>query len=101
MTFLGVGSVLMRILGRMGWGFGRILGVGGSCLATLDLIWGMAPKFVYGMMFGVGLNLSRHIFWNCLSLPVLRTLLWRTIWSFLVPPISGILTFSEQLMIGR
>jgi hypothetical protein len=95
LTVLEVGGVLMKFMGHMGWAFGRILGgVGESCLATR----GIAPKFVSSMMFGVGLNLSSHLFRTCLTLPVLRTLLWRTIWSFLVPPISGILTFSKQLM---
>ena len=45
-------------MGRVGWDFGRILGrVRESYLATLDLRWGMAPKFVFGMMFVVGLRL--------------------------------------------
>jgi len=69
MAMLGVGGVLMRFMGRMGWGSGRILeGVGGSCLTTLDLRWGMAPNFFFGMMFGVGLKLSRYLFSNLLSI---------------------------------
>jgi hypothetical protein len=32
----------MRSMGCMGWGFGRILGVGESFLAILDLRWVMA-----------------------------------------------------------
>jgi hypothetical protein len=37
-TVLGVGGVLIRFTGRMGWGSGRILGEArGSFLATLDL----------------------------------------------------------------
>jgi len=42
-------------------------GFGGNCLAILDLRWGMAPKFIFGMMFGVGLKLSRHLFWTCIA----------------------------------
>lgn len=55
MTVLGVGGVLIRFTGRMGWGSRRILGE--------------APKFDFGMMFGVGIKLSRHLFWTCLALP--------------------------------
>jgi hypothetical protein len=62
---------------------------------------GMDPKFVFGMMLGVGLNLSRHVFWTYLAFPILRMLWWWTIWSFLVSPISGVLTFLERLIIGR
>jgi hypothetical protein len=101
MAVFGVSGVLTRFMGRMGWGSERILGGIGSCLATLDLRWGMALKFVFGMMFDVGLKHLRHLFRTCLALPVLRMLMWRTIWSFLVPPVSGLLTFSERLMIGR
>jgi hypothetical protein len=55
-------------MGCKGWGSGRILGgFGGNCLAILDLRWGMAPKFIFGMMFGVGLKLSRHLFWTCIA----------------------------------
>jgi hypothetical protein len=73
----------------------------GSFLAPLDLVRGMASKFDSSMMFGVGIELSRHLFGTWLALPVLRILLRQTILSFLVPPISGILKFSERLMIGR
>jgi hypothetical protein len=63
-----VSGVLMRVMGCKGWGSGRILGgFGGNCLAILDLRWGMAPKFIFGMMFGVGLKLSRHLFWTCIA----------------------------------
>jgi len=67
----------------------RLGGVGGSCLATLDLRWEMAPKSVSSMIFGVGLKLSRHLFQIRLPFPILRMLLWQTIWSFLeVPPVE-------------
>lgn len=95
MVALGVGGILMRFMGRMGWDFGRISrGVGWSFLATLDLRRGLVPKFNSSMMFIVGIKLSRHLFWICTALLVLRMLLWQTIWSFLVPLINEILIFS-------
>jgi len=60
----------------MKWGSERILRrARGSFLATLDLRWGMAPKFYSSKMFGVGIKCSRHLFQTCLALPVLWKLL--------------------------
>jgi hypothetical protein len=64
-AILEVGGVLMKFMSRLRWGPGRILGgARGSFLATLDLRWGMTPKFDYGMMFSVGIKLSRTYFFG-------------------------------------
>jgi hypothetical protein len=70
MVVLGVGGVL-RSWKNISRGWGEL-----SCLATLNLRWEMAPKFGSDMMFGVGIKLSRHLFWTCLELPLLRMQLW-------------------------
>jgi hypothetical protein len=53
---LGVDGVLMSLLKRMEWVYGRILGeVGGSSLTIPDLRWEIAPMLVYAMICGVGI----------------------------------------------
>ena len=53
LVVLGAGGVLLISLGRMGWGFGRILGGGGGCFVAIpDLSWEMSPRSNFGMMCG-------------------------------------------------
>lgn len=48
---LGVGDVQLIPLGRMRWGFGRLLGRFGGCfLVILNLSWEMAQRSDSGMM---------------------------------------------------
>jgi hypothetical protein len=57
---MGVGSVLMRFMGRMEWGYGRISGgIGESFLLILDLRSMMALELDFGMTCGVGIRPSR------------------------------------------
>jgi hypothetical protein len=60
MVARGVGGVLMRFMGRMGWGLWKNIRRGwGSFLVTLDLRLVMAPKLDSGMTCGVGIRPSR------------------------------------------
>jgi hypothetical protein len=55
LVVLGEGGVLLIPLGRMGLGFGRILGgVGGCFIVIPDLSWEMTSRLDSGMMCGVG-----------------------------------------------
>jgi hypothetical protein len=50
---VGVGGVLLFPLGRMVWGYGRILGRVGACsVATPNLSWEMGPRSNFEMMCG-------------------------------------------------
>jgi hypothetical protein len=52
----GEDGVLVSLLGRMGWVYGRILGeVGRSSVVIPDLRWKIAPRLDSGMVFGVGM----------------------------------------------
>jgi hypothetical protein len=51
-----VGSVLMSLLGRMGWGYGIILGGARESSQVIpDLRWEIALRLVFGMICGVGI----------------------------------------------
>jgi hypothetical protein len=70
----GVGHVLMSLLGRMGWGYRRILGgVGGSFQVIPDLRWEMTPRLNSAMICGGGQgpkgSLYRFI-WYCLHVRI-------------------------------
>jgi hypothetical protein len=48
-------GVLVRLFGRMGWVYGRILcGVGRSFVVSPDLRWEITQRLDFGMIFGVG-----------------------------------------------
>lgn len=48
-------GVLVSLLGRVGWVYGRILcGVRRSFVVSLDLRWEMTPRLDFGKIFGVG-----------------------------------------------
>jgi hypothetical protein len=56
MEVYGEGGVLVSLLGRMGWGYGRLLGgVGRSFLVISDLKWERASMFDYDMICGMGI----------------------------------------------
>jgi hypothetical protein len=97
-----VSGFFRRSMGCMGLGLGKISGgAGESFLVTLDLRWIMAPKLDFGMTRGEGIKASRLVFRTYSVLPNLRKLPWHTIWISLVPLINEMLTFLEQLIIGR
>jgi hypothetical protein len=50
-----VGGVLLNPLGRLGWGYGRILGGDGGCFLVIpDLSWETVPRLDSGTICGVG-----------------------------------------------
>jgi hypothetical protein len=63
---------------------GRVLRV------ILDLIWARALRYVFGMMFGVGIDLLKLSFLGCLVLLVLRKRPLRIMWSELMVLSNGI-----------
>jgi hypothetical protein len=65
-----MGSLMCVILLRlMGWGFGSSFVWGGEILGgTSDLTLGMAPRSVFGRIFGVERTLSKTLFLACLAL---------------------------------
>jgi hypothetical protein len=72
----GEDSVLVSLLGHMGWVYGIILGgVGGSFLVTPDLRWKIAPRLDSSMIFGLGIWPLRMSFQFYLVLLVERMLL--------------------------
>jgi len=77
----------MNLLGRMGWVYGRILGVGGSSLTIPNLMWEMAPKLISGMICCVEIWLLSMPFYIYLSLRVRSMLLLRLTWSFEMAPV--------------
>jgi hypothetical protein len=51
----GMGGVLMSLMGRMRWSYGRILGrIGGSFQVIPVLRWEMVPRLDSCMIYGVG-----------------------------------------------
>jgi hypothetical protein len=58
----GVGGVLMSLLGRMGWSYGRISGGVRRCFLVMpDLRWEMASRLDFGMIW-VGIR-PLKLFW--------------------------------------
>jgi hypothetical protein len=57
---------------------------------TLDLIQGRALRFVFGMMYGVGIDLLRLCSPGCSILLASRKRLLRTMWSELIALSNGI-----------
>jgi hypothetical protein len=54
----------------MGWGFGSLFVWGGEILrGILDLTLGLAPRSIFGRIFGVGRALSKTLILACLALP--------------------------------
>jgi hypothetical protein len=87
---LEMGSVLMSLLGRMGWGYEGILRrVGGSFQVIPDLRWEMAPRLDYGMTYGVGTGPLRKPFKIYMVLLAQMMFLLRLSWSFLMLPFNG------------
>jgi hypothetical protein len=96
-----VDGVLMRFMGRLGWGFGRISGsFGGSFLVILDSRSVMTPNLDSGIMSSLDKALKAS-FLDLVSLPLVRMLQWQIFWRFLVTLFSGMLTFLKWLTIGR
>jgi hypothetical protein len=64
------GGVLVSLLRRMEWVYGRILGkVGGRFVVTPDLKWVMVPRLNSSMTCGVGYDLEGCLpsfIWYCL-----------------------------------
>jgi hypothetical protein len=62
MAACGMGGVLIRFMGCMGWGYGTISeGVGRSFLIILDMRSMMYPKLDFGMTCDVGIMPSRQL----------------------------------------
>ena len=69
----------------MEWDYGNIFVWGDKfSRVTLDLTWERALRFVFGMMFGVGINLLKLHFPGYSILPASRKCLLRTMWSDLM-----------------
>jgi hypothetical protein len=76
-----VGGVLMRFIGRMQRGCGKILGGVKSSLVIPNLRWEMTSRLDYGVW---GVRPSKKLIRICFVLLALRMLLWQIIWIFLV-----------------
>jgi hypothetical protein len=58
-----VGGALSSRQGPLGWGCGRTAEkVGILSQDSLDLLWEMAPRSVFGMISGVGIRLLKYLF---------------------------------------
>jgi hypothetical protein len=69
----------------MEWGFGNTFVWDGKfSRVTLDSIRGMALRFDFGMMFGVGIDLLKLLSPGCSILPASRKRLLQTMWSDLM-----------------
>ena len=74
----------------MEWGFGNTFVWGGkSSRATLDSIQGMALRFDFGKMFGVGIDLLKLLSPGCSILLASRKHLLPMMWSDLMVLFNG------------
>jgi len=79
----GVDGVLLSLLVRLEWGYGRILrGVGGIFCITSDLRWKIAQRLDSGMISGVRMWPLRKPFQTYLVLPTQMMPLSQPTWSF-------------------
>jgi hypothetical protein len=99
LAVIGVGGVLLIPLGRMGWGFERILEEVGVYFVTIpDLSRETGPRLDSRMMCSTVSWPSRKLSRFYMALLVIRMPVLQLTWTFLVVPFSGML---KWVTIGR